>query len=196
VSQDLRPRMPNWSLTQNPPLNFLNGIHWIQDNYFGSFSVASSGITESNFSFQLNQVNDYTSYQQVFDQYCIYSVCARITPNVISASTGGMGVLATAIDYDSVANLASFSSIQDFGTCNVVQVTPGISVERYLKPCVAPAVYNYGGGFNGYGTSRLWLDSASSGIAHYGLRIIFSGATVAYSGSVQITLVLGFRNSV
>jgi hypothetical protein len=195
VSQDFRPRAPKWALTQRPPMNISSLIYWVQENTQTNFAVATATV-ESNFVFQIAAINAVNSYLAIFDQYCIYAVHVRIIPNTEYPASGTLGSLATAIDYDNVNNLGSWTAIQDYGTVNITQVESGVSVERYIEPCVAPAIYNAAGSFTGFGVGRYWIDSANSGVPHYGLRTYTNGSTISYTMLVNTTYILGFRNTV
>jgi len=195
VSQDFKPKIPSWQLTQKPPMNIRSMLYWVQENVQTNFSVSSSTV-ESNYAFQISAINAVSSYLAIFDQYCIYAVYVRLIPNSEYPTSGTLGSLATAIDYDNVNNLGSWSGIQDYGTVNVTQVESGVSVERYLEPCAAPALYNSAGAFTGFGVGRFWLDSANSGIPHYGFRTYVNGSTINYTMLVNVTYILGFRNTV
>jgi hypothetical protein len=195
VSQDFNPKVPSWSLTQKPPMNIKSMIYWVQENTQTNFGVAS-GTVESNYAFQISAINAVNSYLAIFDQYCIYAVYVRMIPNTEYPATGTLGSLATAIDYDNTNNLGSWTAIQDYGTVNITQVESGVSVERYIEPCVAPALFNAGGAFTGFGVGRYWVDSANSGVPHYGFRSYTNGSTITYTMLVNVTYILGFRNTV
>jgi len=195
VSQDFTPKVPSWALTQKPPMNIKSMIYWVQENIQTNFAVASSTV-ESNYAFQISAINAVNSYLAIFDQYCIYAVYVRMIPNTEYPASGTLGSLATAIDYDNTNNLGSWTAIQDYGTVNITQVESGVSVERYIEPCVAPALFNAGGAFTGFGVGRYWVDSANSGVPHYGFRSYTNGSTISYVMLVNVTYILGFRNTV
>jgi len=136
--------------------------------------------------------------RSIYDQYCIYAAVVRITPEIVSGSTYA-GRIVSAIDYDNITNLGSFASIANFSNALVQTVVPGMSMERYVKPCVAPAIYDTGSAtFTGYGTGRVWLDSASGTVPWFGLRFGVSNAGTLFSYTIDITttIVAGFRNSI
>jgi len=195
---DLVSRVPSWNLTQKPPLNYMTQIHWIQSSYTALVNVSNSGITESNLSFNLSALNSGSNLASLFDTYCIYSAHVRYTLLSEYSSTGSYGYINTAIDYDNVNSLGSLPALQDYSSIQQTILDPQISAERFIKPCVSPAIYNASSSaFSGFGTSRMWVDCANPSIPHYGLRLICNGNSIS---GVQvlgfITLTLGFRNNI
>jgi hypothetical protein len=171
-------------------------IHWIQSTYSGNYTVSSSAITENNLQFTLASLNAYSSWVALFDQYCIYSAHVRLSI-IGEGYTTSLGTLATAIDYDSTGNLGTYVGIQDYSTVQVNTVEVGMSYERFIKPCVASALYNVStAGFSGYGIARSWVDCVNSGVPHYGFRAIWNGNASTVTATYTVTLVLGFRNNI
>jgi hypothetical protein len=198
VPADYKNNIRNWSLRQSPPKNFVRAVHWITSTIRGSFSTNTTGVpVEANQSFILNQnVSDYSSYASVFDQYCIHSAVVRLTPQ---ASTGGSnqtyGRLITALDYDNVANLGSETLLLQYNTAVETELVIGKSMERAVRPALAPALWS-GGAFSGYGVSRMWLNSTSTGVPHYGVRIMVVGAGNQIAMDYIVTVIVGFRNDI
>lgn len=196
-AEDMLRSAPNMLLTQTPPKNIRGQIHWVQAQYVRVNSLSSSANSEINYSFALSDIANVVGFTGFFDQYCIYAVVITVQCNDVgvSASTEtGRGY--TAIDYDNVNNIGSEAAIQAYGTC-VTWIPGGGSVQqRLIKPCVAPAYYNTGAVFTGFGVGRCWIDSASPSVPHYGYRSYYAANTV---GGINldhvITYVIGFRNN-
>jgi len=182
-----------------PPINYRSQIVWTEATYSDQISVSGVlGFTERNYQFTCNSSTTLSAMRTIYDQYCIYAAVVRVTPEIV-AGTAYAGRLVTAIDYDNVNALGSFSAIANFSNALVETVVPGMSMERFVKPCVAPAVYDTGSAtFTGYGTGRLWLDSANGTIPHFGLRFGVSNpvSPLAYTIDITTTLIVGFRNSI
>jgi hypothetical protein len=197
VPADFKNNIRNWALRQDPPRNFMRAVHWIQSSIRGSFSTNTTGTpVESNLSFSLNQnLNDYTNYAAIFDQYCIHSAIVRVTPQL---STGGSnqvyGRIITALDYDNVANLGSEATLLQYNSAVESELIIGRSMERLVRPAMAPATWS-GGAFSGYGVSRMWLNSTSTGVPHYGIRVMVSGASNQIAVDYIVTVMFGFRNN-
>jgi hypothetical protein len=195
--EDMLRSNPSFVLTQTPPRNIRGLIHWIQTLNSASLSVSGGADTESNFAVLLSDWIGATALAAHFDQYCIYAVTASWTPNLGAASVldTTYGSLTTALDYDNVSNVGSVANLQEYGTALTVQLLPGQSTQRLLKPCVAPGVYG-GSSIVQYGVGRCWLDSAGTGIPHYGFRAYFTGASSsAFTVTLTRTAIIGFRNN-
>jgi len=198
VKEDLTRRQARWLLTETPPMNISNQIHWVKaTSQFARQSVSNTVQTEANFSFALSDLNGVVGLSGFFDQYCIYSVTCSLTPNYIvgSSNTQGFGSLCTAIDYDNIANLGTITAVAAFGTSNMMELSMGVSVQRFIKPAVATALYS-GSAFSNFGIGRTWVDSVNTSTPHYGIRSIYannqvSGLIVDY----DFTYVVGFRNN-
>jgi len=198
VRDDLKSGPMDFRLVQNPPRNFLRMVHWIQSTLRNTFTTSSIGaVVEANQAFSLQgNVGDYASYAQVFDQYCVHSAVVRVAMQFSSNSlTGTQGRLHTALDFDNVSNLASETAIQEFGTCQSMELTGGKAVERVIKPTMAPAVWA-GGAFSGYGVARMWLNCSTPNVPHYGIRVLTANSNAPYSVDVFVTVIVGFRNNV
>jgi hypothetical protein len=171
--------------------------YWVRQSVVNSsaFSTSLTVVSENNFQFMLTDLNSITNYTSVFDQYCIYSVSATFTFAGLNPNSGAYTQSVpffSAIDYDNVTN-TGLAGLDQFSTFNESQITPSSSVVRYVKPCVALAAYT--GTFNGFTTTRLWLDCNSTSVAHYGLRTICGPTSVVINITAAFSYVLGFRNA-
>jgi len=191
--------IPNWALTQ-VPRSIRNNITWCIGHLQGVTTISSSVPTEANFSFQLGDIIDLSGLGLFFDQYCIYSVVATLTPRQSTPGTGvnSFGTVVTAIDYDNINALGTVSAVLSFQSAMQTELSIGQSVQRYIKPTVAPALYASNNlTLQGFAVGRFWVDSANINVPHYGLRSIYEGNTqnglvVAY----DYTYTLGFRNNI
>jgi hypothetical protein len=197
VKEDLYRRQGSWALTQTPPRSVSNQIYWVKANSETTSTVSTSVPMEVNFSFTLQQFPNLVSLSSYFDQYCIYSAIVNITFQLTgsSGSVSGLGTMLTAIDYDNITNLGSFSSLEAYESCLATKVTATQCVQRLIKPAVAPALWG-GSSFNAYGISRMWCDSATTTTPHYGFRSFLIGNTAAVlTVNYDIVGILGFRNN-
>lgn len=162
-------------LRESPPKNVSRQIHWFQCQVVraNAASISSSVYTEINTYFALADTPFASNIYGLFDQYCIYAVVVNVSCSSLS-STNYLGRLTTAIDYDSVGNLGTESAIQQYSTAQMVEVSPGLSVQRFIKPCVDASVYSNS---SAYATGRLWIDSQSDTAQHYGFRSFWYGNT-------------------
>jgi hypothetical protein len=192
VPADYGRKPASFMLTQSPPRNIRNQLHWFEvtETLQSSASISSSptATTEYNIAFSLGQWSNYSQITALFDQYCIHSVVVNISTEAIFTAVAGAGRLTTAIDYDNVANLSNEGSIQAFGSAETVTVTPGMNHQRYVEPCVTSSLYQTTG--TGYSSQRLWIDAASQNVPHYGLRVLFYNNNVS---GLTIDIVATFR---
>jgi hypothetical protein len=201
VPADLRRRQRNWLIGNlKCPRNFLDQIHWVQSTIRDTVtSFGSSVIGENNQQFVANHnINDYSSYLSVFDQYCIYAAHVAVCqPNVvISSGSSSYGRIITAIDYDNVTALGSETQLLQYNSASVTEIRPGFSHERVVKPCADTTMYVSGSA--GYAPARVWIDSASSNVPHYGIRVMTAGNTSSsnFTLDVIVTVLVGFRNNI
>jgi len=193
VRYDLSMRKQNFNLTQTPPKQIGNQIYWFKETVWFTFNTSTSTFFEQNFSFTLNQLQDSSSIAAIFDQYCIYAVTANISIDTTTSNPQLCIVdLLSGIDYDSTSAIGP-SGLQVYNTCNQARLTTDTSHARFVKPCIAPAVYN-GSTFTGYGVSRSWLDSQSTNIPHYGLRFVFFQTNNVITIRASLEYVIGCRN--
>jgi hypothetical protein len=199
VRDDVTAKPKNWLLTETVPRNYLSMPFWTQQSYLGRYDVAANtAFAEDNFFFMLVNFPSSSTLAACFDQYCIESVVISATPQIDTQGFATMGYLLTALDFDSTVNLGSLTAIQQFSTCLQTELASGQSIQRAVRPTVAPAIYNVGSaGFSAYGVARMWIDSSNTNCPHYGYRSVYSnpaGTNVAFHINYTVTAILGFRN--
>jgi hypothetical protein len=180
-------------LTQSPPKNLQRSIHWFQcqDTRLSAQSISTSVYTEVNFAFSLNDTPFTSAIQALFDQFCIYAVVVNVCHSSISSSNY-LGRFTSAIDYDNTTNLGTEFALQAYSTAQTVEVTPGLNVQRLVKPTVDTTIYS-----SQYGPQRLWIDNGSPSTGHYGFRMFWTGNTSsALLVDVICTYIIGARCSV
>jgi hypothetical protein len=122
---DFDRKVPSWLLNQTPPRDLRSQIYWIQGKRQTTVTISNSVPTESNFSFQFQDLVDLYLLTTYFDQYCIYSVTVNITPDFEGAGSTlyTFGSVATAIDYDNTTNLGTFAAVESYNSCVVAELT-------------------------------------------------------------------------
>jgi hypothetical protein len=196
--QDFGRNPPSWLLTQHPPPQIRNQLVWVQGKFQETFGISNSVPTEHNRAFTVGDITNLVGLTNYFDQYCIYSVTVNVTPDFEGAGSTlyTFGSVITAIDYDNVSNVGSINGIEAYASAVTTELLTGQSVQRYLKPCIAPALFTSSAAFSGYGVQRLWVDSSSNSIPHYGFRSYFVSNTVAgLSMTLDYNYVIGLRNN-
>lgn len=159
---------------------------------FGGSVPAGTGI---GYVFALSQITNYTDFTLTFDQYRFAAIEIRFMPywNHQLPSANTQGRLFTCIDYDDANTPASANAIRDYPSCVVTQ--PWESVTRTFVPHTAEAAYS--GTFTSFSNKEnSWIDSASPGVQHFGLKAWCDGSTVApgTTYSVEIRYFIEFRN--
>lgn len=199
-SQDFGRRPPSFLLNQTPPRSIRNQLYWIQGKTSTQLTISNSVPTEHNISFQFSDLTDLVGLASFFDQYCIYSVTVNITPDFEGAGSTlyTFGQCASAIDYDNInAVTGGLAGLLSYASCVQQEMTSGQSLQRYLKPCVAPALYTASAAFSGYSVQRMWIDSSTTSVPHYGFRTLFVSNTVSgLSVTYDINYVVGLRNNI
>lgn len=153
------------------------------------FTTSTTTPTYTYVSFSLSQLDQVASLQNLFDQYKFNSCEVWITPQVSSDINSRSGQYATVIDYDDSTSLVSFNSALDYSTCVVTPV--GCGVMRRFVPHMAVAAYAPSAFTSFANTKPMWIDTSSSGVAHYGVKL----AANPTNGSTQ-TFDLTLRFSV
>jgi len=185
-----RPVTPYFSA--RPPRNLLNQIYWVRQESSTTLTTSISVIVETNFDWSaLLNMQQYTQYLAVFDQYYLHSVVATFS-NSSSASATLMPQLYTAIDFDNVVPIGSVAAINGYSTCNSDVLAGGKSVTRVIMPCMRTSAETT----NAASITRLWISSAVPSIPFYGLRTIANVTSVAINIDVTFAFIWGFRNTV
>jgi len=156
------------------PINPNQTYNVVQEVSLGPIVSSSTAGTEVDgaFYFYLAQLDQVTTLQAMFDQYRFLQVTVFFLPRLDMVGTTGtifptqIGHLTTALDYDDAASTA-FTALRQRQTC----FTSGAIREhaRTMTPHAALAAYS--GAFTSFvNISRMWVDSASSNVQHYGVK--------------------------
>jgi hypothetical protein len=160
----------------------------------GNVALSSAGISTNGFSFQLDEVPNYTEFTTLFDLYKIEHVELHMIPSANSANTlTGIGGainypprIATVIDYNSSTGFASFDDARDFESAEVVPAIRRNPIVRKITPKFLTGVEEDGATIVTGGASRGWLNTARADVPHYGFRYVAEQLTSA-------TEFIGFR---
>jgi len=200
---DLGRKPGSMALTQSPPKRIQDQIYWITKTTNQNLTLSTSGaVSELPLVFTLGALPEISTFQQLFDQYCIYSVftSARLEiSNVPASSETSWGRIYSAVDFDSASNVGSENAIQEFSTVQGSELIFGKSYERFVKPCIPFVTGTTNGTSNtGVAMTRAWCNTATANIPHFGVRYLTVGnnTATAQNVSIIITFILGFRNSI
>jgi len=144
-------------------------------------TAAPTSAVNSTTYFQLSNLDNYTTFQNMFDQYRIDAIRMTITSQnnavgMVVNSTTTLVPLYCVLDYDNTSNLGSAAAARQYANCVVLE--PGKSCVRTFQPRVATAAYS--GAFTSFANQAPpWIDSASPSVQHYGVKIFVPGVAAA-----------------
>lgn len=148
--------------------------------------TSASAETDRAYAFALNDLPGYTEFTSLYDAYRIDRVECNIFVDTNAAglypNQGSPSYYFTAVDYDD-ANAVTQNYIQQKDNCEIVPIRKPVH-KVLLEPRIAMAAYG-GAAFTSYVEAKAgqWVDSASPGVPHYGLKLCFPIA--AATGSIQ-----------
>lgn len=161
---------------------------------FSQLAVTATGF---GMYFTLAGINQVATFQALYDQYRIVKIDVTIRPMFESNSLTQVGniipLLYSAVDEDDASNPSGIAVMSEYSR---VRITKG-TAKHTFTPHVAFATYS--GAFTSYGTkSNQWIDCASSGVEHYGLKMACTpggaGQTQLQTWEITARLYLEFKN--
>jgi hypothetical protein len=149
---------------------------------YTTLSSPTTNLNTGAISGILGNFPGYTELTAVFDQYRIMQMRLTFIPILSTSAVNSQGVLVyTAFDYDDVTapdTVTGTQALMQYDTCLIVPA--GVYFERIFNPRIAYAAYA-AGVFTSYANQKAnWLDAASSGVQHFGLKF---AVTANASGS-------------
>jgi len=164
--------------------------------------IAATPTTNAAFAynFQLANLDGYTNFTSLFDQYMLDAVRVSIVPNNNAINlqvntTVNLVPLYCVVDYDDASVPTSIAQMREYDNCIICE--PGESIIRTFSPRLAAAAYS--GAFTSFlNLGPQWIDAASPTVAHYGLKIfipgVASGQTQLQTWDVQFEYYYSFRS--
>jgi len=148
-------------------------------------SITTNAITDPNpgffgigYQFQLDDVQDYTAFPNLFDSYKIAGVSFEIIPVRNSYSAPNvMPQIMIATDYDDAVAPVNMEKMLCRAGCRATSFSR--KVNKYFAPRVSSNIYNpVPAVTNGFAPKRTWLDLTSPGgssvtVPHYGIKLGF-----------------------
>jgi hypothetical protein len=124
-------------------------------------------------SFALSDLPGYTEFTNLFDQYRIDRIELKLIPNVTDSFPSSLltGTIQSVIDYDDGNTPTTTTELLQYENCQVNNIVDS-QVQLDFKPRVALAAY--AGAFTSYANATSWIDSASPGVQHFGVKFCFS----------------------
>jgi len=163
-------------------------------------TASASAIVNNNISPNLNASDNVTAFQALFDQYRFVAVRVNIIPQqnaigLVTNSTTSLVDLYSVMDYDNATALTAATQARVYESCMIQG--PGESAMRVFQPRMALAAYS--GAFTSYAnTQPIWIDCASPGVLHYGMKFFIPQVTAAQtllqSWEVNVEYFIQFRS--
>lgn len=176
-------------VTRLLPRSIANRVHqFMQVVDKGTISAPSlTGVTETNYLFTLNDLDQVATFTSLFDAYRIDRVQIDFIPlaNMFNSASGigttptVVSYLYTAIDHDDAGNLTNVSALRQYESCRYAISYKKVS--RIVRPKAAQATFNTSISTFAYSEPKggLWIDCAYPGVQHYGVRSMITATTGA-----------------
>jgi hypothetical protein len=145
-----------------------------------TYTMSNSADQTNVYNFQFANL-DGASALQIWDQYRIDCIRFTLVPEVnalqaVTTSTTSFPPMYIVIDYDDSTALASSAAARKYD--NVVELRCFQSLSRTFKPRAALAAY--AGAFTNFANvPSPWIDMASQGVQHYGVKTYWPQAIAA-----------------
>jgi hypothetical protein len=135
----------------------------------GTLLATSAAVpTFAGLKFKLSDLAEVSSFLTLFDQYRIPLVEVWVNPSQAIATSDKGAHLVSVIDLDDASALTSIAQATDYESACMTTVAQGHY--RSFVPHVAVAAYS--GAFTSFANEAApWIDAASSGVEHYGLKL-------------------------
>ncbi len=148
------------------------------------------------FSYSLSNLDQYTSFTGLFDQYRITKISIQFRPmftNFTPSSSTLVPLIYTACDFDDDNN-PTISGIKEYQNCQVHEYE---TFTHVFTPHAAIAAYS--GSFTSYANmAKPWIDVASPNVKHFGLKYAIeagiSGQTQLQSWNISSRLEVEFKH--
>ncbi len=187
----------DWSLTagkwparndvkqDNKPYNFIQTV--TQESLV---STSTTVPTLFGTYFIISQLGDISCLTGLFDQYRIVQLEVWIVPQ--ATSNNGNAIMKSVVDYDNASTPASISAVDNYQNCHTTSLNSGHY--RRFTPHAAVAAYT-GGAFGGYtNMAAPWIDSASTNVQHYGIKLYLDATTAVVPVDLVTRFHVQFRN--
>jgi hypothetical protein len=151
--------------------------------------MSNSGDLAGSQNFQFGNL-DGSSSLQIWDQYRIDCIKFTFVPEVnaiqaIAGATISLPPIYIVVDYDDSTNLGSVAAARKYDNC--IELQPYQSCSRTFQPRAAIAAY--AGAFTNFANvPSPWLDMASTGVQHYGIKYYWPAAPAAQTLLVRYYL--------
>jgi hypothetical protein len=154
------------------PRNVDNKVYRIVRDFTTAtwFQTSTTIEVDQAQGFSMTNVPDVSNFSSLFDQYRIALIEAWILPwDSNTAAVGEIpGLLASVVDYDD-ATSTSYAQLMEYQNVLIGHTTQ--AHYRKFVPHVAVAAYGSGVFTSFANEVAPWIDMASTGVTHYGLKV-------------------------
>jgi hypothetical protein len=156
-----------------------------------AITSSTSVNVQTPFVVALSSFSDNSDLASVYDQYMIQEVEFTFFPVVNVTSPGASnGLFTTVVDYDDAANPAGAGQ---YLTYENAVTTRGTAIhKRTFVPRVAIGAYT-GSAFSGFSNQKVWIDSASTGVLHYGLKTLWTPTSSGTTMDLHVRAKIAWR---
>jgi len=180
--------------TANKPKTYLFKRRVITD-----METTGGSITDFNgYNFSLDDVPNYTEFEDMFDRFKISAVKLQFMPVISSvdsmtpdAGQPKLEFISSYVDYNDTNTPTSINEVLENQYC---KITRGTKIHtRYLKP-----MHLTGDAITSFGQSRSWLNMIHHNTPHYGVKVASQLNVIPTSqttyGRLIATYYLAFRD--
>jgi hypothetical protein len=148
-----------------------NFIFMQRDETASVITGSASAPIAPVFYTDLNNSNNTSNFQGLFDQWRLIAWSLRLKPRCTAVNLAATNTyappLACIVDYDDGTALASYAAATARSSC--IELSATESCERTIKPHAAVAAYS--GSFTSYiNVEAPWCDTQSPSVQHYGFK--------------------------
>jgi hypothetical protein len=145
-----------------------------------------------SYGLDVSGLQHLSSYTTIFDEYMMFEIECLIEPQVSETVANGvaLGSLISAVDVDDAAAPTSYSDLLAYSSA--IQSRGTQSHYHRWRPSAAVAAYS--GVFTSFANvSGLWIDAASTGVKHYGLKLAAQPAPTTQTWTIQFRFHVWWR---
>jgi len=158
-----------------------------------AFSSSTTLPTFTATSVSLSVLDQVSTLIGLFDQYRIAMLEVRIVPRLTQNDTPSLvpGDFVSVVDLDDANALSTFNAALDYPSAVTTLSTR--EHKHTFVPHVAIAAYS--GAFTSFANEAApWIDAASSGVLHYGVKTAWQPTSTVLYQDIWIRMLVQFRN--
>lgn len=180
-----------------PVLRLENSVFTVAEEFKLSAIISSSSAdTFTATAFTVSSLYAISALTTLFDQYRIKSVewmCVPRQAGYSGASTTYVpGLFVSVLDFDDSTALTAVAAALNYQNAMVTNGQDG----HYRKFVPHAAIAAYSGAFTSYvNVTAPWIDAASTGVDHYGVKTAWQQTDAVYTMDVVVRLTTEWRNS-